>query len=76
MHFPQYTKRIIISDGVLCKQNYNDLGEVSHTQLLSSRHLLKAQWNQYIEEQSNTQTLRKYRKKSNRITIFRQLHRL
>ena len=29
IHIPE-TKRIIIKDDLLCRQNYNDLGEVSH----------------------------------------------
>ena len=34
-------KRIIIKDDILCRQNYNDLGEISHLQALLSGKLLK-----------------------------------
>ena len=38
---PETTKRIIIKDDILCRQYYNDLGEVSHLQVLLPGQLLK-----------------------------------
>ena len=41
MHYSRNKKRIIIKDDILCRQNYNDLGEVSHLQVLLPGQLLK-----------------------------------
>ena len=41
MHFSRNKKRIIIKDEILCRQYYNDIGEVSHLQVLSPEQLLK-----------------------------------
>ena len=41
MHYSRNKKRIIIKDDILCRQNYNDLGEVSHLQVLLHGQLLK-----------------------------------
>ena len=41
MHYSRNKKRIIIKDAILCGQNYNDLGEVSHLQVLLPGQLLK-----------------------------------
>ena len=41
MHFSRNKKRIIIKDDILCRQYYNDLGEVSHFQVLLPGQLLK-----------------------------------
>ena len=41
MHFSWSKKRIIIKDDILCRQNCNDLGEVSHLYVLLPGQLLK-----------------------------------
>ena len=41
MHYSRNKQRIIIKDDILCRQNYNDLGEVSHLQVLLPGQLLK-----------------------------------
>ena len=41
MHYSRNKKRIIIKDDILCRQCYNDLGEVSHLQILLPGQLLK-----------------------------------
>ena len=41
MHYSRNKKRIIIKDVILCRQYYNDLGEVSHLQVLFPGQLLK-----------------------------------
>ena len=41
MHYSRNKKRIIIKDDILCRQNYNDLGKVSHLQVLLPGQLLK-----------------------------------
>ena len=41
MHFFRNKKRIIINGDILCRQYYNDLGEVSHLKVLLSKKLLK-----------------------------------
>ena len=41
MHFSRNKKRSIIKDDILCRQYYNDLGEVSHLQVLLSGQLIK-----------------------------------
>ena len=41
MHYSRNKKRIIIKDVILCRQYYNDLGEVSHLQVLLPGYLLK-----------------------------------
>ena len=41
MHYSRNKKRIIIKDDIHCRQNYNDLGEVSHLQVFLPRQLLK-----------------------------------
>ena len=41
MHFSRNKKRIIIIDDILCRQYYNDLGVVSHLQVLLPGQLLK-----------------------------------
>ena len=41
MHFSRNTKRIIISNDILCRQNFNDFSEVSHLQVLLPEQLLK-----------------------------------
>ena len=41
MHYSLNKERIIIKDDVLCRQYYNDLGEVSHLQDLLTGKLLK-----------------------------------
>ena len=41
MHYSRNKKRIIIKDDLLCRQFYNDLGEVSHLQVLLPGKLLK-----------------------------------
>ena len=41
MHHSTNKKRIIIKDDLLCRQSYNDLGEVSHLQVLLLGQLLK-----------------------------------
>ena len=41
MHYSRNKKRNIIKDDILCRQYYNDNGEVSHLQVLSPGHLLK-----------------------------------
>ena len=41
MQYSRNTKRIIIIDGILCRQYYNDLGEVSNLQVFLPGQLLK-----------------------------------
>ena len=41
MHYSRNKKGIIIIDDILCRQYYNDLGEVSHLQVLLPGQLLK-----------------------------------
>ena len=41
MHYSRNKKRKIIKDDILCRQYYNDLGEVSHLQVLLPAQLLK-----------------------------------
>ena len=41
MHYSRNKKRIIIKDGILNRQYYNDIGEVSHLQVLLPGQLLK-----------------------------------
>ena len=41
MHYSRNKKRIIIKDDILHRQYYNDIGEVSHLQVLSPGQLLK-----------------------------------
>ena len=41
MHCSRNKKRIIIKDDILCRQDYNDLGEVSHLLVFFPRHLFK-----------------------------------
>ena len=41
MHYSRNKKRIIIKDDTLCRQYYNDYGEVSHSQVPLPGHLLK-----------------------------------
>ena len=41
MQYSRNKKRNIIIDDILYRQNYNDLGEVSHLQVLLTRQLLK-----------------------------------
>ena len=41
MHYSRNKKRIIIKDEILCRQYYNDIGEVSHLQVLLPGQLLK-----------------------------------
>ena len=41
MHYSRNKKRIIIKEDILCRQYYNDLGEVSHLQVLLPGQLLK-----------------------------------
>ena len=41
VHYSRSKKRIIITDDILCRQNCNDPGEVSHLKVLLSGHLLK-----------------------------------
>ena len=41
MQFSRNEKRNIIKDDILCRQYYNDLGEVSHLQVLLPEQLLK-----------------------------------
>ena len=41
MHYSRNKKRIIIRDDIFCRQNCNDLGEVSHLQVLLPGQLLK-----------------------------------
>ena len=41
MHYPRNKKRTIVKDDILCRQYHNDLGEVSHLQVLLPRQLLK-----------------------------------
>ena len=42
MHYSRNKKRIIIKDDILYRQYYNDIGEVSHLQVLLPGQLLKA----------------------------------
>ena len=41
MHYSRNKKRIIFQDDILCRQYYNDTGEVSHLQVLLPGQLLK-----------------------------------
>ena len=41
MHYSRNKKRIIIKDEILYRQYYNDIGEVSHLQVLLPGHLLQ-----------------------------------
>ena len=41
MHYSRNKKRIIIQDDILYRQYYNDIGEVSHLQVLLPGQLLK-----------------------------------
>ena len=41
MHYSSNKKRIIIEVDIICRQNYNDLGEVSHLQVLLPGQVLK-----------------------------------
>ena len=41
MHYSRNKKRIIVKDDILCRQYYNDLGEVSHLKVLLPKQLLK-----------------------------------
>ena len=41
MHYSRNTKRIIIKIDILYRQYYNDIGEVSHLQVLLPGQLLK-----------------------------------
>ena len=41
MHYSRNKKRIIIKDGILCRHYYNDLGEVSHLQVVSPGKFFK-----------------------------------
>ena len=38
---PETKKRFVIKDDILCRQYYNDIGEVSHLQVLLHGQLLK-----------------------------------
>ena len=59
MHYSRNKKRIIIKDDILCRQYYNDLGEVSHLRVLLPGQLLKILYNRYIEQLANTQAFQK-----------------
>ena len=41
MHYFRNKKRIIVKDDILCRKNYNNLGEVSHLQAPLPGQLLK-----------------------------------
>ena len=41
MQYSRNKKSVIIKDDILYRENYNDLGEVSHLQVLFPRQLLK-----------------------------------
>ena len=41
MHYSRNKKRFIFKDDILCRQYYNDLGELSHLQVLLPGQLLK-----------------------------------
>ena len=41
MHYSRNKKRIIIKDDILCRRYYNDVGEVSHLQVLLPGQLVK-----------------------------------
>ena len=42
IHYSRSKECIIIKDDILCRQNSNDLGEVTHLQVLLPGHLLKS----------------------------------
>ena len=48
-----------IKDDILCKQYYNDIGEVSHIQVLLPEQLLKSYYNHYKEQVANIQSFLK-----------------
>ena len=58
MHFSRNRKRIIIKVDILYRQYYNDIGEVSHLQVLLPGKLLKCYYNHYMEQLANTQAFR------------------
>ena len=41
MHYSRNKNRIIIKHDILCRQNYNDIGEISHLQVLLPGQLLQ-----------------------------------
>ena len=59
MHYSRNKKRIIIKDDILCRQYYNDLGEVSHLHVLSTDNYSKCYYNHYMEQLANTQAFQK-----------------
>ena len=59
MHYSRNKKRFIIKDDILYRQYYNDIGEVSHLQVLLPDNYSKCYYNHYMEQLANTQVFQK-----------------
>ena len=59
MHYSRNKKRIIIKDDILYRQYYNDIGEVSHLQVLFPDNYSKLYYIHYMEQLANTQVFQK-----------------
>ena len=49
IYYSRNKKRIIIKDDIICRQHYNDPGEVSHSQVILPGQSLKYYSNHYME---------------------------
>ena len=59
MQYSRNKKRIIIEHDILCRQNHNDLGEVSLLQVFCLNFYSKCYYNPYMEQPANTQAVPK-----------------
>ena len=59
MRYSKNKKRIIFKDDILCRQYYNDLGEVSHLQVFCLDNYPKCYYNHYMEHTANTKVFQK-----------------
>ena len=59
MHYSRNKKRIIIKIDILYQQYYNDIGEVSHSQVLLPGQLLKVLLQSLHGTAGNTQVFQK-----------------
>ena len=64
MHYSRKKERNIIKKAILCRQNYSDIGEVSHLQVFCPDNYSRCYYNHYMEQLANTQTFQKRRQKS------------
>ena len=70
MQYSRNKKRFINRNYILCRQCYNDLGEVSHLQIFCPNNSWKCYYNHYMQQLANSQPIREWCRKFDKSISF------